>query len=166
MFPEIADYVLYCMACHRPCSFSCVVSGWQGVKERLCVFVVPCGGEKQVAQRLKYWWMMINSCGWWKSEAHLNRRCIYVLERLNPTVANWLCPLEKRFCFFANLWWNWSLIRWSCSSNCDVFTGCRFALHPHIGRLNARSLFCRSRPSGCHNKGVVASVLETMHCSQ
>lgn len=29
---------------------------------RLCVVVVPRGGEKQVARRLKNWWMMINSC--------------------------------------------------------------------------------------------------------
>lgn len=29
---------------------------------RLCVVVVPRGGEKQVARSLKNWWMMINSC--------------------------------------------------------------------------------------------------------
>lgn len=32
------------------------------VGARLCVVVVPRGGEKQVARRLKYWWMMRNSC--------------------------------------------------------------------------------------------------------
>lgn len=60
---------------HSPCPRSCNLRVW--VREGLCVFVVPCRGEKQVAWRLKYWWMMINSCGWWKIEAHSNnRRCV------------------------------------------------------------------------------------------
>lgn len=44
--------------------------------ERLCtLFVVPCGGEMQVDWSLKYSWRMINSCGWWKSEACPTELC-------------------------------------------------------------------------------------------
>lgn len=52
-------------------------TAYMSQREIVCVFVVPRGGKKQVAWRLKYWWMMINSCGWWKTEAGLNRRWVF-----------------------------------------------------------------------------------------
>lgn len=70
--------------CHSPVLVHVIPGCYMWVRERLCVFVVPCGGEKQVAWRLKYWWMMINSCGWWKSEAHPNGRCAFWSQVLVP----------------------------------------------------------------------------------
>lgn len=94
-FDENADYFSYRVTSHTPCPFSCVVSGWQRVRERLCVFVVPFGGEKQVAWRLKYWWVMINSCGW--SEAHLNRCCVLWSWVLMLNYRQTISFFEKRF---------------------------------------------------------------------
>lgn len=165
-FLEIADYFPYCVTCHSARAVSCVVSGWQRVRERLCVFVVPSGGEKQVASRLKYWWVMINSCGWWKSEAHLNRRRVFWSRVLMPSCGKLtLSSREAMNCILVHVSWNLRTLHHYCS-NSDVLTGCMFPLQHHINWQNAHTQFCHTEPSGCHNKGVVASVLNTMHCSQ
>ncbi len=64
--------------CHSLCPCPCNL--WVAICESdwRCVFLLfPVEVRKQVAWRLKYWWMMINSCGWWKSEAHPSRRCVF-----------------------------------------------------------------------------------------
>lgn len=58
---EAADqnYFSFCTSNQDPPYVWCrLAQSWR----RLVVVVVPCGGEKQVARRLKYWWRMINSC--------------------------------------------------------------------------------------------------------